>query len=285
MHNAEGLANLQLQPTRAELLQELQTMSVTMLRAATAAMAVRNRSEKTCISEIAGGYAGYSGREVPLTRAIGIGTAGKIGPDELLEVEGFFKSRKSPVCITMSERTHPDVQTMLTSRNYKSSGFMENWWLPTASVALRESSSDLEVTTVRSSEIEDWVRTVATGFEEATSTINAQSLTKSHLDTFYCLGFADGAHAFLARVDGQVAGGGVLHVRGRTAYLRSTSCRFKYRRRGVQAALMRARLKLAVEKECSLVFSSTETRGVSARNLGRFGFNPFSVSFQMCSDS
>src|SRR3954453_8166657 len=280
MDNADSLTNSK-QPKRAELLQELQTMSVTMLRAATAAMAVRNRSEKTCISEIAGGCVGYSGREGPLTRAIGIGTAGKIGPEDILEVEAFFKSRQSPVRITMSERTHPDLQTMLTSRNYKSSSFMENWWLPATSVVLREDLSEVEVTPVRGSEIEEWVRAVATGFEETNSIVDAHTLTQAQLDTFYCLGFADGAQAFMARINGEVAGGGVLHVRGRTAYLRSTSCRLKFRRRGVQAALMRARLQMAMEKGCTLVFSSTETRGVSARNLGRFGFNPFSVSFQM----
>ena len=162
---------------------------------------------------------------------------------------------------------------------------MENWWLPAASVVLREGVSDVEVTPVRGSEIEEWVRAVATGFEETNSTVDAHRLTQAQLDTFYCLGFADGAQAFMARINGEVAGGGVLHVRGRTAYLRSTSCRFKFRRRGVQAALMRARLQVAMGKGCTLVFSSTETRGVSARNLGRFGFNPFSVSFQMSAAS
>jgi hypothetical protein len=37
------------------------------------------------------------------------------------------------------------------------------------------------------------------------------------LDVFYCLGFADGAQPFLARLDGVVVGGGVVHFSEGTA--------------------------------------------------------------------
>jgi hypothetical protein len=78
-----------------------------------------------------------------------------------------------------------------------------------------------------------------------------------------------------------VVGGGVLHINGDTAHLRTTSCRFVHRRNGVQTALLSSRLQLAVEAGCRFVFSSTGGIGASARNLERFGLQPLSISFLM----
>ena len=270
-----------LPPNRAALLQDVQDMSVNMLKAATAAMSTRNSRAKTCVTEMAGGCLAYSGPDVPLTRAIGIGTAGKVSERDLDAVEQFFKQRNSAVRIVISERTHSDVQPMLTSRGYKSANFMENWWLPLHGLGMKSLSPAVEITPVASHEIETWVRTVAAGFEEEQSTIDENTLCPRTLDTFYCLGFSRGAQPFLARVGGEVAGGGVLHVSDHKAHLRTTSCRFKFRGLGVQTALLTTRLQAAIEAGCKIAFSSTDRRGPSARNLTRFGLTPFSVSFQM----
>jgi hypothetical protein len=122
---------------------------------------------------------------------------------------------------------------------------------------------------------------VAAGFEEQDVPVDETNLSRLTLDTFYCLGFARGAQPFLARVNGEIAGGGVLHITDQKAHLRTTSSRLKYRGLGVQTALVAARLKMAIGSGCKIAFSSTERRGASARNLSRFGFTPFSVSFQM----
>ena len=125
------------------------------------------------------------------------------------------------------------------------------------------------------------MRTVAAGFQESDAPVDESKLPARMLDTFYCFGFADGAQALLVRRNGEVAGGGVLHINGDTAHLRTTSCRFAHRRNGVQTALLTARLQMAVEAGCRFAFSSTEGIGASARNLGRFGLQPLSISFLM----
>jgi hypothetical protein len=122
---------------------------------------------------------------------------------------------------------------------------------------------------------------VAAGFQESDAPVDDSKLPARLLDTFYCFGFAAGAQPFLARRNGDVVGGGVLHIIGDTAHLRTTSCRFVHRRNGVQTALLSTRLQLAVETGCSFVFSSTGGIGASARNLERFGLQPLSISFLM----
>ena len=138
---------------------------------------------------------------------------------------------------------------------------------------------------VSTAEAELWVRTVAAGFVETESPVEDSELPSKMLDTFYCLGFANGAQPFLARRNGIVAGGGVLHISDGTAQIRTASCRFTHRRMGVQTAVLRARLDAALRAGCRLAFSSTDGDGPSARNLARFGFKPLSVSFRMSTSS
>jgi GNAT superfamily N-acetyltransferase len=126
---------------------------------------------------------------------------------------------------------------------------------------------------------------VATGFQESDAPVDDSKLPTKLLDTFYCFGFADGARPFLARRNGEVAGGGVLHINGDTAHLRTTSCRFLHRRNGVQTALLNARLQWAAKAGCRFVFSSTAGIAASARNLERFGLQPLSISFLMSKPS
>ena len=68
-------------PPRACLLQQLQELSVTMLRATTTAMAVRSPRTALSLEELAGGCLAFCGPDVPLTRAIGVGTAGSVRED------------------------------------------------------------------------------------------------------------------------------------------------------------------------------------------------------------
>ena len=158
---------------------------------------------------------------------------------------------------------------------------MENWWRPLADITAQPVADNIEVMPATIDDADVWVRTVATGFQESDAPVDDSKLPTKLLDTFYCFGFADGVRPFLARRNGQVAGGGVLHVNGDTAHLRTTSCRWLHRRNGVQTALLNVRMQWAVDAGCRFVFSSTAGIGASARNLERFGLQPLSISFLM----
>lgn len=283
-------------PERGLLLEQLQGLSVAMLKAATGAMAFRSPETKLSLAECAGGCLAFSGTDVPLTRAVGVGTAGRVSEDEVDEVESFYRSRNSAVRIVVSERTNSCLPEMLRSRGYQSDDFMQNWWLPIEGRAAEGKAiegraiearaavtglEDIEVVPVGLNEAEAWVRAVAAGFAEKDSPIDEAKIPARALDTFYCLGFADGAQPFFARHKGMIAGGGVLHVTGRTAFIRTTSCRMEHRNKGVQRALLGFRLDVAARAGCRFAFSSTDKPGASSRNLRRFGFNALSTSFTM----
>jgi hypothetical protein len=225
-------------PERGLLLEQLQGLSVTMLKAVTNAMAVRSPETKLSLAELAGGCLAFSGTDVPLTRAIGVGTAGPVSIDELDAVESFYRSRNSAVRIVVSERTDTRLREILRSRGYNSDDFMQNWWLPLQKTTTPTLSPDIEVVPAGLSQADAWVRSVAAGFAEQESPVNEAEIPARALDTFYCLGFADGAQAFFAKRKGEILGGGVLHVTGEIASLRTTSCRLEHRNKGVQTALL-----------------------------------------------
>lgn len=268
---------------RSRLLDQLQQLSVAILRATTASVASRIPGAATTVQEFAGGVLGFSGSDIPFTRAIGVGTT---RPAELADVEAietFYRKRNSPVRMVISERTHLLLPDILKKRGYESGGFLQNWWLPLASRKFLALSETIEVVPARQDQAEQWARTVAAGFGEDSLPIDECRLSEETLNTFYCLGFSNGAQAFFAKLDGVVAGGGALHIAQQSASIRTTSCRLQYRNKGVQRALLAFRLERAAEAGCRYAFSSTDKLGASSRNLRSFGFQTLSRSFTMTS--
>lgn len=266
---------------RRELLEKVQLASLSMLKSATAAMAAVRPDLGACALDLAGGCLAFSGADVPLTRAVGVGTAGPVTTEEIDAIENFYATRKSPVRIAMSGLSCDSFHSLLSGKGYVAGQLIENWWRPLSSPPPSRIADGIEVIPVGNEHADLWVRTVVAGFEEVDSPVDDQNLSSRLLETFYCLGFAQGARPFLVRRKGEAAGGGVLFVDGGTAHLRTTSCRFAHRRNGVQTALLGERLREAHAAGCKFVFSSTEGIGVSARNLGRFGLEPLSISYLM----
>src|ERR1700680_3993929 len=84
------------------LLEKVQSTSIAMLRTATAAMAVRRPEGGACSADMVGGCVAYSGRDLPLTCAIGVGTSSAIDSNDIAAIEAFYDSRKSPIRIAIS---------------------------------------------------------------------------------------------------------------------------------------------------------------------------------------
>src|SRR5262249_33537901 len=156
----------------------------------------------------------YSGSDVPLTCAIGVGTSAAVDVRDIESIEDFYYSRKSPVRVTISGRTHNEVNSLLANRGYKAGAPVENWWRPLADIPVKAVPDELQVQPAAIEDAEVWVRTVAAGFSECNAPVDETTLGSRLLDTFYCFGFADGAQPFLVRRNGELAGGGVLHIDG-----------------------------------------------------------------------
>jgi GNAT superfamily N-acetyltransferase len=78
---------------------------------------------------------------------------------------------------------------------------------------------------------------------------------------------------YLARIDGRVAGGATLALRGTVAGLFGASTLPDFRKRGVQTALLHKRMQRAAEARCTLAMSLAQPGSDSQRNITRLGFN------------
>jgi ribosomal protein S18 acetylase RimI-like enzyme len=77
---------------------------------------------------------------------------------------------------------------------------------------------------------------------------------------------------FLATLDGQPAGGAAVGISEGMAALFGAGTRSAFRNRGVQSALVRARLAHAAARGCDTAMVITESGTVSQRNMERQGF-------------
>jgi ribosomal protein S18 acetylase RimI-like enzyme len=76
---------------------------------------------------------------------------------------------------------------------------------------------------------------------------------------------------YLARVDGRPAAAATLYVADRVAYLADATTAPAFRGRGLQAALLRQRIRDASAAGVDFVFSGAEPFGTSHRNMERAG--------------
>jgi MOSC domain-containing protein YiiM/GNAT superfamily N-acetyltransferase len=76
---------------------------------------------------------------------------------------------------------------------------------------------------------------------------------------------------FIAELNGEPVANGSLHVSAHTGWLRGALVAPAARGRGIQRALIAARVRAAVEAGCDLVGASAEPTEISARNLEQMG--------------
>jgi ribosomal protein S18 acetylase RimI-like enzyme len=81
----------------------------------------------------------------------------------------------------------------------------------------------------------------------------------------------DGWRLYIGRIDGEPAGAALLSIDDDLGYLANASTLPEYRRRGVQSALIAARVADARDAGCDAVSSQAEFGSPSQRNLERAG--------------
>jgi N-acetylglutamate synthase-like GNAT family acetyltransferase len=84
-------------------------------------------------------------------------------------------------------------------------------------------------------------------------------------------------YRYVAEVEGRAVGAASLHVHHHVGWLRAATVLPEARGRGIQRALIAARLADAARLGCDLAGSLADAGGVSAANLERLGFAEVAV--------
>jgi GNAT superfamily N-acetyltransferase len=218
---------------------------------------------------VAGGHASFGGVESPLTQAFGLGLNGPVTEAEIAAMEEFYRAHGAPVNIETCPLADPSLLKLLNERGYRpieysnvfvreiTGGDLRAWPDPASEVRVRRPALE---------EAESYSLLVAKSYFE-----NAE-VSPALLDIFSSCFQAAGAFFFMAEVDGVPAGGGMMSIHQGVASFGGAGTVPEFRNRGVQRALLLARLAKAAESGCDLAMVATNPGSGSQRNVERLGF-------------
>jgi len=220
----------------------------------------------SAVEAIAGGYAVYCGANSPVTQAVGLGLSGPVSKEEFDRLEEFYFSRNEAVRVETCPLADATLLEHYKERGYHVSEFSNVMVRGIAGDERFAMSDGVEVRKAAPGEIELWTLTVAQGFAEHFP------VTAEMLSVMKMFALGKNSECYLARVDGKVAGGATLALRGKVAGLFGASTLPDFRKRGVQTALLAARLRRAAEAGCEMAVSLAQPGSGSQRNIMRQGF-------------
>ncbi len=229
---------------------------------------------------VGGGYAIFMGAGSPLSQVIGLCLHGPVAESELEQVESLYRDRDTPIQLELSSLADPTLLGLLSSRGYRPAeqthvlvrpiGPGETDGRRAASRATDradDAGGDIAVAPIRPDEVETWAEAVLRCFFPG-----PQDLPERLKEGAIAMATLPIVSGWLARADGRIAGGGALAVCNGLALICGDGTLPDFRNRGVQAALLRARLERARAEGCDLAVICTQPGSRSQHNAERQGF-------------
>jgi hypothetical protein len=218
------------------------------------------------VKPVAGGIAVFCGAGSPLTHALGVGMHGPVTAEDLDDLEAFFEQRNAPVTLDVCPHADVSLREVLAHRDYRAAEFINVMVRSLSPDETIEARSGVEVHPAEPHEHDDYVRAVIGGF------FGRSELTEDEMRLGSTLFHMPCTTAFLATVDGHVAGGGGLSVRNKVASLFGDATLPEYRNRGVHTAVIRARMLAGAAHGCDVITAGTMPGSTSQGNFERLGF-------------
>jgi GNAT superfamily N-acetyltransferase len=231
--------------------------------------AARKKLDSACGSEwrkIAGADVVFDGVDAPTTQTFGLGMDREPTDAEWEEMEEFFRSQGTATLHEVCPLAGVGLLETLCQRGYRP--------VEVSNVLYRGVE---RVESVGRAEIR--VREI--GVEEAGvwSAVNARGWTHEHpeFEEFLrgvgaILTAREQSPCFLAELEGKPGAAGGLVVQEGVALFAGAATVPEMRRRGLQGALLEARMRYAAEHGCDLAMMVAETGSESQRNAERQGF-------------
>jgi GNAT superfamily N-acetyltransferase len=219
------------------------------------------------VKTAAGGFALYAGPISPVNRAIGLGMQGPVAESDLDEVEQFYRSRGVLPRLDLCPLADPSLKELLKEKGYRLEGFSNVLAFSLADKVISiPLPPGVQISQARPAEAEVWITTTAQGFTEL------ETPPQADLDILGPNFYSANATCFLAWLEGQPAGGGGMYIHEGVVEFGGASTHPAFRRRGIQMALLYARLAAAQEMGCDLALVVTAPGTDSQRNVERAGF-------------
>jgi GNAT superfamily N-acetyltransferase len=225
---------------------------------------------------IAGGVASFAEEGSPFNKVTGLGFGGTPGPAALDEIERAFAARGAPVQIELANLADPAIATLMTGRGYRLVSFENVLGRALTGEAERVTPAGIEVRPSGDDELETWLEAVVdadlhpdTQGVPSHEEFPREVLVGAERDLVTVAGVV----RYAAWRDGVIAGGASFHTAEGIAQFTGAATAPAHRRRGVQTALLSARLADAAAAGCDIAVVTTQPGSKSQQNVQRRGFD------------
>jgi hypothetical protein len=223
---------------------------------------------------VADGVAVCAGPMSPVSKVIGVGFDGALDESALDRLEAEYFACPSPVRVEVSTLADPAFARQLTGRGYTLFGFENVLVRPLSGSAPPVLPDGTAIGPA--SDHGMFMNVLIDGFGSpdlgVVSTLGETFPREVLEQTFEDIATARGFSRYLATVDGAVAAAAAMRLCDGVAQLCGAATLPPFRRRGLQTALLHARLHAAANAGCDIAVVTTEPGSKSQQNAQRAGF-------------
>jgi ribosomal protein S18 acetylase RimI-like enzyme len=224
---------------------------------------------------IAGGVASYAEPDSPYNKVAGLGFAELPDARALDEIEHAFAAVGAPVQIELANLADPALGALLTDRGYRLTSFENVLGLALGEDREPVTPPGIEVRRSPEDELEAWIQVVVEGAAQPDTQglpwheeFPRETLEAAERDSA-----AAGLLRYVAIHDGVIAGGAGLALSEGVAQMAGAAIAPAHRRRGIQSALLSARLRDATAAGCDIAVVTVQPGSRSQQNVQRQGFH------------
>jgi GNAT superfamily N-acetyltransferase len=225
------------------------------------------------VLDIAGGKAMFVGPDSPMNSVKGVGMQGPMTPTDLDAIAEFFRSHGCTAPVTFDACPFADdtLAALIAARQWPFAGFEQVLWRPLTSELARGAGAGtpagLTITEIDHSRAEEWAALLARVFSGLDDPPRWQ--VEIGLRGFEVPGGA----AWAVLHEGRMIAAARSFVHEGAAHFSGAAVLPAFRNRGLQAALLHARLAHALARGCDLAKTDTKPGTTSQRNAHRCGFH------------
>jgi GNAT superfamily N-acetyltransferase len=257
------------------LARRIERADATLIAASSEAARRRGAAPPGFVIPLAGGVASFADADSPFNKVAGLGFAGAPAPAGLDEVERRFGACGAGVQVELSNLADPEVGARLTARGYRLVSFENVLGIAITEPPEQVTPPQIQIRRSGDEELGSWLDVVTTGFAHGDDQgvpshedFPREALEKAQRDFA-----AAGVRRYIALRDGIPAGGASFAVTDGVAQMAGAATLPAHRRRGIQSALLAARLADAAAAGCDIAVVTTQPGSVSQRNVQRSGFD------------
>ncbi|WP_132118999.1 GNAT family N-acetyltransferase [Actinocrispum wychmicini] len=239
------------------------------------AEAAQRRGTKGFVRVVAGGVASFAEEDSPYNKVAGLGFDGLPSAADLDAVEEAFAAHGATPQVELAHLADPEIGALLTARGYRLESFENVLGLALDGEYERSSPAGIVIRPSGDDEFEHWLDVMA----EAVAEPDTQGVPwhEEFPREIYQRALRDSASAGVRRYAAVradvLAGGAGLRVSEGIAQFAGAATAPVHRRRGIQSALLSARLADAKAAGCDVAVITTQPGSKSQQNAQRQGFD------------